>query len=143
MKDDHTKRRVKYSVSKNQIEQLELSVKLNSEGQLGRFLNENIGNEVNGDKLIEIIKNSGYDKYEETILRVLEKRHFHRGWSREMYFPKEQNINSLSWQLYFAIISKMNSILIEKGARMAIFCHNDIEQYKWNVAWGRISNDPI
>jgi len=136
------KQRVAYSVSKSQIEQLKLSINFDSNGLLQRYLNENINKEIDVKELINTIKESGYEKDRNIILRVLEKRSFHTSWSRKIYYPKKQDINSLSWKLYFALINKANSLITEKGAQLALFCHNDLAHYNWNVYWRRISNDP-
>lgn len=138
---DDQSRSVTFSVSQGQINQLELAIGLNSENSLYKYLNNKINKEIDGFELRRIIKVSGNDRDRNTILRVLEKRSFHSNWSREVYYPKQQAINSPSWQLYFGLIDKANSLIKEANSQLALFCHNNPAQYDWNVAWCRLSND--
>lgn len=132
---------VTYYISKNQIEQLELTINLRNKGKLSEYLYMNIDKEVKVNELCDIIKVSDHIKDMDTILRILEKRSFHQNWSRENYYPREQDINSYPWRLYFALINLANNLVTKEDAQLALFCPIGVENYEWNVTWFRFSDD--
>jgi len=132
---------VTYCVTRNQIEQLVLSINLNTTSQFYKYLNENINEEIDPNRLNDLLESCNYQGDRDIIFRVLEKRSFHSNWSREIFYPKKQDINSRPWKLYFKLIDKANSLINQMGSRLVIFCTNDLAHFEWNVYWCRLSGD--
>ncbi|MBW2662255.1 MAG: SGNH/GDSL hydrolase family protein [Deltaproteobacteria bacterium] len=139
--DGQLQRLSRYVVSRNQIDQLEFAFQLTKTNPLLQYLEENIDDELDLNELCVMITTSGYENDKETILKLLEKRWFHRYWARNMYYAKEQDINSPKWKLYFALVKEASSLIDQAGARLALFSQNDIAGYEWNVSWCRVSDD--
>jgi hypothetical protein len=132
--------KLRYSVSKKQLEQLKFILQLSENDKLIRFLKEKTDHEINKNKLVQAITRFGHEENKNKILRILETRRFHNTWSKERYFFKKQDTNSFKWKLYFELIKHAHELLNNK-AKMALFLNNDDAQYEWLVSWYRISNN--
>lgn len=151
-----------YSVTGNQLEMLRLALhntkvadasmpvskgldKDDADGadEFLNILSSKMGERVKTADLDQLMDACGLSHERDKVLRILEKRVFHRYWSGEDYQPKEQDMDAFEWRLFFSIMDEIHSIAKKAGADLAVISDNEPGQYRWEVDWHRMSDDPV
>lgn len=130
-----------YYISKKQLEQLKLALNLDATSGLFAYLKPLAGKSITAADLRSAIAANNATADTEAIERILEKRWFHHYWSKEHFFCTPQDASSYEWQLYFAIVLRMQKLAEQHGSHLLLFDEKETGAYAWERYWHRISPD--
>jgi len=126
-----------YFVDKSQFKRLEHAFGISmDDSPLGQFLQANMGKLVDKEEILRLVDASGYGEFREEILRLCEKRWFHRFSDRE-FFPKKPDPTSEQWKLLFALFDKIHETAKATGARLEVISDNEQGFLNWQRYWFR------
>jgi lysophospholipase L1-like esterase len=130
----------RFAVSNNQLRMIELNTSIDPKGSFYGFLKNKIDETILGAELMRRLQQSDVKNNSNVILRILEKRLFHKAWSDDFWLAKRQEDTSYEWQLYKALIQKMKNVSDGIGAKFVVMPETEIGEFEWELAWYRTEN---
>ena len=126
-----------YVIYEKQFERMEHAFGVSIDGSpLGRFLKENINKAVQKEEILRLIETSGYQEHKDEILKLCEKRWFHR-FADMNFSPKEPDPESERWRLMFALFDEILATTNKAGASLEMISEHEEGYYQWQMFWHR------
>jgi lysophospholipase L1-like esterase len=139
-KNDSLVETTRFTVSNNQLRMIELNTSIDLKGSFYEFLKKKIDDTIAGAELRKQLRQSTIKNYSDVILRIMEKRSFHKTWSDSFWLAKRQDGNSYEWQLYKALVQRMKDVSDEIGSKFIIIPEIETGEFEWELAWYRTEN---
>jgi lysophospholipase L1-like esterase len=130
-----------YIATENQIRQLRVLLHPRADDPLFRFLERHRDQALDETRLLQLTASVEGARSREAILRVLENRWFHRDWSEEGYCGRRQDVGSLPWRSYFALVAEAQRMVEDRSGRLVLLSERDAGGYDWEASWFRIASD--
>ena len=108
---------------------------------LGRYLTTHLGEELDREKLIDVIDRADQTTNRDAILRLTEDWWFHRYLSPEDYHWPPEDKSSFKWRLLFKLLDTFRQEARAADAMLMLVSDNEQGHYEWERHWLRISSD--
>jgi hypothetical protein len=126
----------RYLVVDNQIEQIQVVFGISDSHPLIRYLVAHKERRLDPEKLATVVSAAGLEKSQDLIFRICENRWFNKYWDRSFYDVKPPDPKADDWQLFFALLKRIQQLSEKNGAQLAVYSGTDISRFEWDVYRG-------